>query len=86
MPIRDDLLKILCCPVSKQPVKMLESDKLKKLNDLIESKSIKDNEGKIVEQPIIEALVTVDDKTIYRIDDEIPVMLVDASIDAVQLS
>jgi uncharacterized protein YbaR (Trm112 family) len=75
VPIHEEMLKILCCPVTKVPVKMLAEDKLKKLNDLIEEHKIKNAEGKQVERTLEEALITEDGKTIYRVDEGIPVML-----------
>jgi uncharacterized protein YbaR (Trm112 family) len=80
MPIKKELLDILCCPVTKQPVEMLADDKLTRLNDLIARGEIKNIDGSKVESKIDEALITTDGKTIYRIDDGIPVMLVDLGI------
>lgn len=80
MPIKKELLEILCCPVTKEPVEMLDADKLAHLNDLIAEGKIKTVDGKPVETKIVEALITTDGKTIYRIDDDIPVMLVDMGI------
>jgi len=80
MPIKKELLDILCCPVTKQPVESLSSEKLKRLNQLISQGAVKSVDGSTVEAPVDEALITADGKTIYRIDDGIPVMLVDLGI------
>jgi len=80
MPIKKELLDILCCPVTKQPVESLPSEKLKRLNQLVSQGAVKNVDGSAVETPIDEALITTDGKTIYRIDDGIPVMLVDLGI------
>jgi len=80
MPIKKELLDILCCPVTKQPVESLPSEKLKRLNQLISQGAVRNVDGSAVEAPIDEALITTDGKTIYRIDDGIPVMLVDLGI------
>lgn len=85
MPIKKELLDILCCPVTKQPVEMLADDKLIRLNDLIARGEIKNVDGSKVESKIDEALITTDGKTIYRIDDGIPVMLVDMGIPTEQI-
>ncbi|MCK5125626.1 MAG: Trm112 family protein [candidate division Zixibacteria bacterium] len=82
----EDMLKILCCPVSKRPVKILDKSMLGKLNELIEQGKIKDNDDQILETPLTDALITDDGETIYRIDDDIPVMLALAGIKAVQIS
>jgi uncharacterized protein YbaR (Trm112 family) len=75
VPIHEEMLKILCCPVTKVPVKMLPEDKLAKLNELVEQKKIKNAEGHVVDRKLEEALITEDGKTIYRVDEGIPVML-----------
>jgi len=85
VPIKKELLSILCCPVTKEPVEMLPADKLAHLNDLIKKGSVKNVDGSKVEQPLQEGLITVDGKTIYRIDEDIPVMLTELGIPADQI-
>jgi len=84
MPISETLLEILCCPESKSPLKMLPEEDLKKYNDLISAGKLKYTDDKTVEKPLQEALITVDGKTLYRIEDDIPVMLVEQGIPANQ--
>lgn len=85
MPISEDLLQILCCPRTKVPVKMLPAEQLAKLNEAIAKGGVKNQDGSPVEGPLQEGLVTEDGKTVYRIDDSIPVMLVDQGIPTDQL-
>ena len=85
MPISQDLLEILCCPKTKVPVEMLPADKLAKLNERIAAGAVKYADGSAVDKPLQEGLITEDNQTIYRIDDDIPVMLVDQAISAKQL-
>lgn len=85
MPISEDLLQILCCPRTKVPVQMLSAEQLAKLNEAISKGAVKNHEGAPVETPLQEGLVTEDGKTVYRIDDSIPVMLVDQGISTEQL-
>lgn len=80
MPIDSKLLEILCCPVTKIPVKMLPKPKLSALNDRIAKGEVKRVSGDVVETPLSEALVTENNTTIYPIDDGIPVMLEDEGI------
>ena len=80
MPISADLLEILCCPETKVPVEMLPADKLATLNARVEAGEAVYVDGGKVEKPLQEALITTDGKTVYRIDDDIPVMLVDKGI------
>jgi uncharacterized protein YbaR (Trm112 family) len=86
MPISPDLLEILCCPETKVPVEMLAADKLEKLNAQIKAGGVKYVDGSAVDKALQEGLITEDGKTIYRIDDDIPVMLIDQGIQTQQLN
>ncbi len=85
MPISQELLEILCCPQSKVPVEMMSEDQVARLNALIEAGKVEYADGAAVEQPFSEGLITTDGRTVYRIDDDIPVMLIDQSIAADRL-
>lgn len=80
------LLDILCCPASRQALLPLPADKLASLNDGIAKGRICQQDGAVVTAPALrEALITADGKWIYRIDDGIPVLLVDEAIANSQL-
>ncbi len=81
-----ELLEILCCPKTKVPVEMLSEDKLKAVNDRIGRGEVKTVDGSKVDKPLDAGLITEDGKTIYRIDDDIPIMLIDEGIPADQIS
>ena len=85
MPISSDLLKILCCPQTKVPVEVLPEEKLTKLNAQIQAGAVSFVDGAVVDKPLQEALITEDNQTIYRIEDDIPVMLVDQGIQTRQI-
>ena len=80
MPIDKQLLDILCCPKTKVDVELLSSDELKQLNEAIKKGSVKNVGGEPVKEILTEGLITIDKKTVYRIDDNIPVMLIDEGI------
>jgi uncharacterized protein YbaR (Trm112 family) len=80
-----ELLQILCCPQSKVPVELLASSDLEKLNRAIAEGKIKQIDGAILKKPVTEALITRDRKTIYRVDDGIPIMLIEQGISAAQI-
>ena len=80
------LLDILCCPVSKTPVRMLPRPALDALNRAIADGGVETVAGVAMAQPLDEALITTDNKVIYRIDDGIPVMLPEEGIGTVQLT
>jgi uncharacterized protein YbaR (Trm112 family) len=85
MSIDSRLIDILVCPVTKTPVKPLPKDKLALLNHAIGQQSIRDQAGSPVEGALDEALVTTDGKTIYPVEDGIPVMLEEHGIAASQI-
>ncbi len=84
--IDQELLGILCCPKTKVPVEMLSDDKRNTLNERIKKGDVKTVEGKKVDTPLEAGLITEDQQTIYRIDDDIPIMLIDEGIPADQAS
>ncbi len=81
MPIDKRLLDILCCPLGRQPLQMLGRDRLDALNAAIAAGAVKQHDGAAVGSPLTEALVTSDGKRAYRIDDGIPVLLIEEAIE-----
>ena len=86
MPIDGKLLEILCCPVSKTPLNLMLPERLAKLNQAIEAGDVKFIDGKTVESPLQEALITEDSKVIYPIEDSIPILLEHKGIGTTQLN
>lgn len=80
------LLDILCCPVSKTPVRPLSKRELDALNDAIAAGKVDSVAGVSVRERIAEALITTDGKVIYRIEDGIPVMLPEEGIGTTQFA
>ena len=85
MPIKKELLDILCCPTTKVPVETLKEEKLKKINDLILKKKLHYQNNSLVKKCLTEGLITIDGKTIYRIDQDIPIMLIEKGIPTDQI-
>ena len=85
MPINRQLLEVLVCPVTKLPVRMLDESRLEQINQLIGQGEIQNAGGETVGEPLVEALVTSNDNTVYRVDQGIPVMLEDQSIPTHQI-
>jgi uncharacterized protein YbaR (Trm112 family) len=79
------LLDILCDPLSKAPLKLLTKSQLDVLNRAIRANEIQTTDGRTVAGDVASALITVDGKVIYRIDDGIPVLLADEAIGTTQL-
>ena len=75
------LLDILACPVTRQPLALLDADRLSALNAAITAGGVRFGDHEQTEV-LREALVTRDGKRIYRIDDGIPVLLPEAGVEA----
>ena len=74
------LLEILRCPETKQPVALVESDVIDRVNAGIQSGAVKNRGGKTVEEAIEGGLLREDRKFLYPVRDSIPVMLEDEAI------
>lgn len=84
MSVDRKLLEILVCPITKQRVSMLSPSKLEIINRNIEAGEALNHGGDVITEPLQEALVTENGNTVYPIEDGIPVMLEDQSIDTLQ--
>lgn len=85
MALDPRLLEILCCPLTRQPLQMLDTQRLAALNAAIAAGSLKQADGLALSQPWKEALVTANGSRAYRIDDGIPVLLADEAVELAQL-
>ena len=80
MPIDNELLEILVCPETMQPVTLASEEVIKPLNAEIEAGRLRNRGGKVIEDPIAEGLLREDGRILYIIDDSIPIMLIDQTI------
>jgi uncharacterized protein YbaR (Trm112 family) len=81
MTVSSDLLEILACPETKQPLALASDDVLSKVNAEIQSGSLRNRGGVPVSKSVDEGLVREDGKILYVVDDGIPVMLIEESIE-----
>ena len=81
MPVNPELLEILVCPETKQPVTPAGAEALARVNAEIEAGRQRNRGGDPVTKPLTEALVREDGKILYLVDDSIPVMLIEESIE-----
>lgn len=79
------LLDILCCPATKQPLRPLTHAELDAVNRAIAGGGARTTTQATVGAALAAGLITVDGKRIYRIEDDIPVMLADEAIVVSQL-
>lgn len=78
--IDSELLEILCCPETKQPVTLLEGGVIDTVNEQIAAGGVKNRGGQAVEEKIDAGLLREDRKFLYPIRDAIPIMLEDEAI------
>lgn len=79
-PVDPDLLKILACPETHQPLAMADAAALEALNSKIASGDCTNVGGEKVVEALTAGLVREDGKVVYPVRDEIPVLLVDEGI------
>jgi uncharacterized protein YbaR (Trm112 family) len=80
------LLDLLVCPTTRQPLALLDARGLQALNAAIGAGGLVRGDGEAQTQSLGEALVTRDRKTVYRVDDGIPVLLAEEAIDTTQVA
>jgi uncharacterized protein YbaR (Trm112 family) len=80
MPVDPDLIAILICPESKQPVALATPEQLARVNAKVRAGDAYNRAGARVASELAEALVRQDGRVLYPVEDGIPVMLVEESI------
>jgi len=74
------LLSILCCPVTHKGLALARSGTLKSINSAIAAGKLKNRDGAALDESLREALITDDGKTMYPVNDGIPVLLEGESV------
>jgi len=78
--VNPDLLKILCCPETYQPLREATPEVVNDLNQRISSGNLKNRAGKQVAERLGGGLIRSDGKYLYPIREEIPIMLIDEAL------
>ena len=81
-----ELLEILVCPETHQPVRPAEPEVLDRLNQAIRAGGVTNRGGGDVADPIEEGLVREDDRILYPVREDIPIMLIDEAIELHKLA
>ena len=71
-----ELLEILCCPESHQPVREASAELVAEVNRAIRAGTVKNREGAAVAEEIEGGLVREDGAGLYPVRNGIPIMLV----------
>ena len=75
-----ELLEILVCPETKEPVRLADDVLLARLNRAIAENQLSTRGGELVKEQIEAGLVREDGRILYPVRDDIPVMLIDEAI------
>jgi uncharacterized protein len=75
-----ELMKILCCPETRQELRPAEAPLLETLNQEIAAGRLRNRAGSPVKEPIEAGLVRADGKFLYVIRRNLPIMLVDEAV------
>jgi uncharacterized protein YbaR (Trm112 family) len=78
--VDQELLDILVCPESRQPVRLADDALLARLNEAVVAGGVLNRGGKPVTEPVHEGLVREDGLFLYPVLEDIPIMLVDEAI------
>ena len=81
MPVSEELLEILVCPETKQPVIPASAVVLARLANEVDAGTLRNRGGEKVSSAPQEGLVREDGKILYPVEDDIPVMLIEESIE-----
>ena len=76
-----ELLEILACPETRQPVRLADEDLVRRVNAAVAAGTLKNREGGPVTEPIEAGLVREDGRYLYPVRDDIPVMLIGEGIE-----
>jgi uncharacterized protein YbaR (Trm112 family) len=79
------LLDIICCPVTRLPLELMDAARLDRLNAAISTGTLRNHAEESVRDTLAEALVTRDGRLAYPVRDGIPILLEDECIDLRQL-
>jgi uncharacterized protein YbaR (Trm112 family) len=75
-----NLLEIICCPVTRLPLEILDAARLDALNNAIRKGSLHNAADETVDEEIDEALISRDGRLVYPVRDGIPVLLAEEGI------
>ncbi|MBN1423292.1 laccase domain-containing protein [Candidatus Fermentibacteria bacterium] len=81
MNVDPELVSILACPETKEPVELAPHDLVTTLNEMIRAGAVKNRGGEPVAEPVDGGLIREDRRFLYPIREDIPIMLIDEAIE-----
>lgn len=85
MAIDTELLQILVCPEDRTPLTEASAEVIAKLNAAIDAGTLKNRDGKIVDEKIDSGLIRQDGQYLYPVREDIPIMLIEEGIPLAQI-
>ena len=85
MAIDTELLQILVCPENRTPLSEASDEIITRLNAAIEGGTLKNRDGKAVDEKIDGGLIREDGQYLYPVREEIPIMLIEEGIPLAQI-
>lgn len=79
--LSEELLEILVCPETKQALRLAPQELIAKLAAEQRAGTLRNRGGEVLPRPVEAGLVREDGRVLYPIDDGIPVMLIEESIE-----
>jgi len=78
--IDPQILEILCCPETRQPLQPADAPLLERLNQDIKAGQLRNRGGQPVTRPCDGGLVREDGRYLYPICQDIPILLINEAI------
>ncbi len=79
--ISQELLKILVCPETKQPLQLVDDELLKKINESIQQGKVVNRDGDPVNENLDGGLIREDKKIVYPIINDLPYLRIGDGIE-----
>ena len=80
MVIDSDFLAKLVCPRTRKPLRLLSGQELQEWNAAIAAGRVRTRAGTAVAEPLQAALAPEGESTCYRVEDDIPILLIDEAL------
>lgn len=77
---RPDLLPILVCPETHQPLAVADAPALERLNEQLAAGRCRNRAGQTVREPLAGALVRIDGHIAYPVRNGVPLLLLDEQV------